>query len=65
MSNGLLYVLEIGLVIAAFGIGLYWAFGAASRSRERSRAQRREDLKARVQYRQPWNPDSTWGRGNR
>ena len=65
MSNGLLYLLEIGLVIAVFGGGWYWACGAVSRSGERRRKQRREDLAARTQYRQPWNPDSTSGRGNR
>lgn len=61
MSNGLLHLLEFGLVIAVSGVGLYWAFGAASRFREK----RREGLTARAQYRQPWNPDTTWDRSNR
>ena len=65
MSNGLLYLLEIVVVFAVFGVGLYWAFRAASRSSERSRMQRREDQGTRAQYRQPWNSDTTSGRGNR
>ena len=54
MISGL-HLLEIGIAIAIFGGLLYWAFVAVPRAK----AQRREELRARREAHQAWDPDSS------
>ena len=54
-------MLDVGLVVAVFAGIFYWMYSLSSRSR----AERLEQRRAKVQPRQPWDPNITEGRRNR
>ena len=54
-------MLDAGLVVAVFAGIFYWMYSLSSRSH----AERLEQRRAKVQSRQPWDPNITEGRRNR
>ena len=54
-------MLDVGLVFAVFAGIFYWMYSLSSRSR----AERLELRRTKVQSRQPWDPNITEGRRNR
>ena len=60
MSTGLHY-LDLGIGIAVFSGVFWWMFALSTKSR----AQRKQELLATKNARQPWDDDKAGGRGNR
>jgi len=54
-------MLDLGLVVAVFAGIFYWMYSLSSRSH----AERMEQLRAKKQAHQPWDPNISEGRRNR